>query len=97
MGETSGFLERPDGAKLAWRAVAGDGPTVASLTDTGDGIALVVADCGPGVPAEAVAHLFEPFYLPKDRPGLAFHDNLAFIQDNNSIRINDFFHKMIHR
>ena len=31
MGETSGFLERPDGAKLAWRAVAGDGPTVVWL------------------------------------------------------------------
>ena len=31
MGETSGFLEWPDGAKLAWRAVAGDGPTVVWL------------------------------------------------------------------
>ena len=31
MGETSGFLERPDGAKLAWRAVAGDGPAVVWL------------------------------------------------------------------
>ena len=31
MGETRGFLERPDGAKLAWRAVAGDGPAVVWL------------------------------------------------------------------
>ena len=31
MGETSGFLERPDGAKLAWRAVAGEGPAVVWL------------------------------------------------------------------
>jgi pimeloyl-ACP methyl ester carboxylesterase len=28
MSETHGFLERPDGAKLAWRRVAGEGPTV---------------------------------------------------------------------
>jgi pimeloyl-ACP methyl ester carboxylesterase len=28
MSETSGFLERPGGARLAWRAVAGDGPAV---------------------------------------------------------------------
>lgn len=28
MTETSGFLERPDGERLAWRRVAGSGPTV---------------------------------------------------------------------
>ena len=28
MTETSGFMERPDGERLAWRRVAGDGPTV---------------------------------------------------------------------
>lgn len=28
MTETSGFLERPDGERLAWRRVAGEGPTV---------------------------------------------------------------------
>lgn len=28
MTETSGFLPRPDGERLAWRRVAGDGPTV---------------------------------------------------------------------
>jgi pimeloyl-ACP methyl ester carboxylesterase len=28
MSETHGFLDRPDGAKLAWRRVAGEGPTV---------------------------------------------------------------------
>ena len=31
MSETSGFLERPDGARLAWRRVAGEGPTVVWL------------------------------------------------------------------
>jgi pimeloyl-ACP methyl ester carboxylesterase len=31
MSETSGFLERPDGERLAWRRVAGAGPTVAWL------------------------------------------------------------------
>jgi pimeloyl-ACP methyl ester carboxylesterase len=31
MSETSGFLARPDGARLAWRAVAGEGPAVVWL------------------------------------------------------------------
>src|SRR5207253_646345 len=31
MTETSGFLERPDGERLAWRRVAGAGPTVVWL------------------------------------------------------------------
>src|SRR5690349_15572334 len=31
MSETSGFLTRPDGARVAWRAVAGVGPTVVWL------------------------------------------------------------------
>ena len=31
MSETSGFLGRPDGERLAWRRVAGDGPTVVWL------------------------------------------------------------------
>lgn len=31
MGETTGFLERPDGARIAWRRVAGSGPTVVWL------------------------------------------------------------------
>jgi pimeloyl-ACP methyl ester carboxylesterase len=31
MSETSGFLERPDGTRLAWRAVAGAGPAVVWL------------------------------------------------------------------
>lgn len=31
MAETSGFLKRPDGEQLAWRRVAGDGPTVVWL------------------------------------------------------------------
>ncbi len=31
MTETTGFLERPDGARLAWRSVAGSGPTVVWL------------------------------------------------------------------
>jgi len=31
MSETAGFLERPDGERLAWRRVAGRGPTVVWL------------------------------------------------------------------
>ena len=31
MSETAGFLERPDGERLAWRRVAGAGPTVVWL------------------------------------------------------------------
>ncbi|HVK43116.1 MAG TPA: alpha/beta hydrolase [Phenylobacterium sp.] len=31
MGETAGFLERPDGARIAWRRVAGTGPAVVWL------------------------------------------------------------------
>jgi pimeloyl-ACP methyl ester carboxylesterase len=31
MSETQGFLERPDGERLAWRRVTGDGPTVVWL------------------------------------------------------------------
>ncbi|UTP40396.1 alpha/beta hydrolase [Phenylobacterium sp. LH3H17] len=31
MTETAGFLERPDGARIAWRRVAGAGPTVVWL------------------------------------------------------------------
>jgi len=31
MSETNGFLKRPDGARLAWRRVAGEGPTVVWL------------------------------------------------------------------
>lgn len=31
MTETTGFFERPDGARLAWRSVAGSGPTVVWL------------------------------------------------------------------
>jgi pimeloyl-ACP methyl ester carboxylesterase len=31
MGETAGFLERPDGARVAWRRVAGTGPAVVWL------------------------------------------------------------------
>jgi len=31
MSETTGFLERPDGERLAWRRVAGRGPAVVWL------------------------------------------------------------------
>jgi pimeloyl-ACP methyl ester carboxylesterase len=31
MSETSGYLQRPDGERLAWRRVAGEGPTVVWL------------------------------------------------------------------
>jgi two-component system sensor histidine kinase MtrB len=37
-------------------------PVEVSLQDTRDGAVIVVADRGPGVPADAIAHLFERFY-----------------------------------
>ena len=48
MGETRGFLERPDGARVAWRKVAGTGPTVVWLggfrSDMAGTKAQVIAD-----------------------------------------------------
>ena len=40
----------------------GDAAVTLTLTEADDRIALVVADSGPGVPAEALPHIFEPFY-----------------------------------
>ncbi len=37
-------------------------PVEVALTSTRDGAVVVVADRGPGVPTEALAHLFERFY-----------------------------------
>lgn len=34
MSEIQGFLDRPDGARLAWRMVEGAGPTVVWLGDS---------------------------------------------------------------
>jgi two-component system sensor histidine kinase MtrB len=41
---------------------APDGPVEVSLTRTREGAVVVVADRGPGVPREALAHVFDRFY-----------------------------------
>ena len=47
------------------RHAAGTGPiTVAVGPASGDAVRLIVRDRGPGVPAESLARLFEPFYRP---------------------------------
>ena len=40
----------------------GDAAVALTLTAAAERIVLVVADHGPGVPAEALPHIFEPFY-----------------------------------
>jgi two-component system sensor histidine kinase CpxA len=45
---------------------AGDaGPITVSSRSEGDQILVTVADCGPGVPEESLAQLFDPFYRPE--------------------------------
>ncbi len=41
---------------------APDGPVEVSLTNTREGAVIVVADRGPGVPREALSHVFDRFY-----------------------------------
>ncbi len=41
---------------------APDGPVEVSLTRTAEGAVIVVADRGPGVPREALPHVFDRFY-----------------------------------
>lgn len=40
----------------------GDAPIAVTLAGERDWIVLTVADHGPGIPAEALPHIFEPFY-----------------------------------
>ena len=42
---------------------------VASLKD-GDRAVVLVADCGPGIPADVLARIFEPFYSTRGSAGL---------------------------
>jgi pimeloyl-ACP methyl ester carboxylesterase len=48
MAETRGFLDRPDGERLAWRALAGAGPTIIFLGGFNSDMS--------GTKAEALAH-----------------------------------------
>jgi two-component system sensor histidine kinase CpxA len=41
------------------------GPITVSARDRGEHIALLVTDCGPGVPEEALHRLFDPFFRPE--------------------------------
>lgn len=75
----------------AIQALAGPGGPPAPLRRitirvSGDGarVRLSVRDNGPGLPAEALARLFEPFYTTRDRGlglGLALCESLARAQD----------------
>lgn len=38
------------------------GPVTITAAEQGGKVALTVADCGPGVPADALAQVFDPFY-----------------------------------
>ena len=40
----------------------GDAPVAVTLAGEREWIVLTVADCGPGISAEALPHIFEPFY-----------------------------------
>jgi two-component system sensor histidine kinase CpxA len=48
----------------AVRYAGGAGPIVVSAAPYGGKIALVVADSGPGVPADSIPRLFDAFYRP---------------------------------
>lgn len=41
------------------------GPITISARDRGDRVVLLVTDCGPGVPEEALHRLFDPFFRPE--------------------------------
>ncbi|MEP6672295.1 MAG: HAMP domain-containing sensor histidine kinase [Chthoniobacter sp.] len=41
------------------------GPITVSARDCGEHISLLVTDCGPGVPEEALHRLFDPFFRPE--------------------------------
>jgi two-component system sensor histidine kinase CpxA len=41
------------------------GPITVSALERGEHVALLVTDCGPGVPEEALHRLFDPFFRPE--------------------------------
>jgi two-component system sensor histidine kinase CpxA len=47
------------------RYAAKDGPISVRSSRSGKNVILCVTDCGPGVPAEALQHLGEPFFRPE--------------------------------
>ena len=70
------ILARVDGPKLhqvvdnilrnALEAVSDDGRVSVSLSATHDDIEFIVEDNGPGIPADAQARIYEPFYTTKE-------------------------------
>jgi two-component system sensor histidine kinase CpxA len=59
-----------DGASYSYRpTVQTDGrpagPITVSARDHGEHVSLLVTDCGPGVPEEALHRLFDPFFRPE--------------------------------
>ncbi|RPJ32343.1 MAG: sensor histidine kinase, partial [Planctomycetaceae bacterium] len=49
-------------ARNAIRYAGGQGPITISAQRQADRIAVTVADCGPGVPEEALERIFTPFF-----------------------------------
>lgn len=49
----------------ALRYAAQPGPITISASHSGEWVDLVFADCGPGVPEDALTKLFDPFYRPE--------------------------------
>jgi len=41
------------------------GPITVSARDHGDHVSILVTDCGPGVPEDALHRLFDPFFRPE--------------------------------
>ena len=41
------------------------GPITVSARDRGEHVSILVTDCGPGVPEEALHRLFDPFFRPE--------------------------------
>ena len=60
LGRATGNLVRN-----ALRYAAHCGPITIAAKRSGDWVDLSVADCGPGVPEEALTRLFDPFYRPE--------------------------------
>lgn len=61
-------------------AIKGEGTVTVAAGYTGDSLQLSVADSGPGIPAEQIRHIFNPFYTTKTRGtglGLAISQKIA--------------------
>jgi signal transduction histidine kinase len=62
------FLNLILNAEQAIREVRDRGTLRIRLTNSGDSVSASFQDDGPGIPAEVVANIFDPFYTTK-RPG----------------------------